>query len=100
MVQAPGWDEDAFANCDYYVCVKALCFLLWKQSEIFLIIIQFSFQALKHFLKCPSSEDNAAIEMAIETVSKLYNEIFKNANFLKNTRFQVKMQILVPFVTF
>lgn len=26
-------------------------------------------QALKHFLKCPSSDDSLAIEMAIETVS-------------------------------
>lgn len=25
-------------------------------------------QALKHFLKCPNTEDNLAIEMAIETV--------------------------------
>lgn len=28
-----------------------------------------SFQALKHFMKSPSTEDNLAIEMAIETVS-------------------------------
>lgn len=45
------------------------------------VAIQFSFQALKHFLKCPNSEDNAALEMAIETVSKLCNETFKKANF-------------------
>lgn len=28
-----------------------------------------SFQALRHFMKSPSTEDNLAIEMAIETVS-------------------------------
>ena len=83
MVQAPGWDEDTFTNYDYYVCVKSFVFPVVKAVWNFLIVIQFSFQALKHFLKCPSSEDNAAIEMAIETVSKFCNEIFKNANFLK-----------------
>lgn len=28
-----------------------------------------SFQALRHFMKSPSTEDNLAMEMAIETVS-------------------------------
>lgn len=52
---------------------------VWK----FLIAIQFSFQALKHFLKCPSSEDNAAIEMAIETVSQLCKETSDIVNSFK-----------------
>jgi len=33
------------------------------------IFVSVCTQALKHFLKCPSSDDSLAIEMAIETVS-------------------------------
>ncbi|XP_044536014.1 WD repeat-containing protein 19 [Gracilinanus agilis] len=35
-------------------------------------------RALKHFLKCPSSEDNMAIEMAIETVGHAKDEVLTN----------------------
>ncbi|KAK2489183.1 hypothetical protein MC885_016782, partial [Smutsia gigantea] len=38
----------------------------FQAGKFFLLCGQYS-RALKHFLKCPSSEDNAAIEMAIET---------------------------------
>lgn len=34
-------------------------------------VFLFLFQALKHFLKSPSTEDNMAIEMAIETVRNI-----------------------------
>ncbi|XP_068799240.1 WD repeat-containing protein 19 isoform X4 [Struthio camelus] len=36
------------------------------------------FQALKHFLKSPSTEDNLAIEMAIETVGQAKDEALTN----------------------
>lgn len=40
-----------------------------EESLIFFFIFFFlSPQALKHFLKCPNTDDNVAIEMAIETV--------------------------------
>lgn len=66
------------------VCVsQSFVFLNVKAVQRVLIVIQFSFQALKHFLKCPSSENNAAIEMAIETVSKLCNETFMFSNHLE-----------------
>lgn len=68
-----------FSQASYFVCVKA--FFPNMKAVCKSIAIQFSFQALKHFLKCPNSEDNAALEMAIETVSKLCNETFKKANF-------------------
>ncbi|XP_037530887.1 WD repeat-containing protein 19 [Nematolebias whitei] len=35
-------------------------------------------RALKHFLKCPKSEDNQAIEMAIETVGQAKDESLTN----------------------
>lgn len=66
---------------------------MWKQSGDFLITMQFSFQALKHFLKCSSSEDNVAIEMAIETVSKLCNETFKNTDIFKKTFKEISKHI-------
>lgn len=75
-MQAPDWEEDTFTNYNYFKYVKALFFPSVKAAWKFLIAIRFSFQALKHFLKCPSSEDNAAIEMAIETVSKHSNADF------------------------
>lgn len=39
---------------------------MFRQSvRLFLSV----FQALNHFLKCPNTDDNLAVEMAIETVS-------------------------------
>lgn len=38
-----------------------------------------SFQALRHFLQSPSTEDNLAMEMAIETVSNF--DKTKNSSF-------------------
>ncbi|XP_028834024.1 WD repeat-containing protein 19 isoform X2 [Denticeps clupeoides] len=35
-------------------------------------------RALKHFLKCPNSEDSLAIEMAIEAVGKANDEVLTN----------------------
>lgn len=35
-------------------------------------------QALKHFLKCPSSDDSLAIEMAIETVSTAGEQLIRS----------------------
>ena len=43
---------------------------------IYMIIIQLSKQALKHLLKCPTSEDGQAIELAIETVNFGFIAIF------------------------
>lgn len=62
---------------------QSFAFLNVKVVQRVLIVTQFLFQALKHFLKCPSSENNAAIEMAIETVSKLCNETFMFLNSLE-----------------
>ncbi|KAF3825268.1 hypothetical protein GH733_005902 [Mirounga leonina] len=67
--------EDTFRNYHYFACVTALFFPSVKVVWKFSVAIQFSFQALKHFLKCPSSEDNAAIEMAIETVGQAKDEL-------------------------
>ncbi|XP_075857300.1 WD repeat-containing protein 19 isoform X4 [Microcebus murinus] len=46
----------------------------FQAGKFFLLCGQYS-RALKHFLKCPSSEDNAAIEMAIETVGQAKDEL-------------------------
>ncbi|XP_045690432.1 WD repeat-containing protein 19 isoform X2 [Phyllostomus hastatus] len=46
----------------------------FQAGKFFLLCSQYS-RALKHFLKCPSSEDNAAIEMAIETVGQAKDEL-------------------------
>ncbi|XP_058402876.1 WD repeat-containing protein 19 isoform X1 [Diceros bicornis minor] len=49
----------------------------FQAGKFFLLCGQYS-RALKHFLKCPSSEDNAAIEMAIETVGQAKDELLTN----------------------
>ncbi|KAF4019848.1 hypothetical protein G4228_011396, partial [Cervus hanglu yarkandensis] len=46
----------------------------FQAGKFFLLCGQYS-RALKHLLKCPSSEDNAAIEMAIETVGQAKDEL-------------------------
>uniref|UniRef100_A0A8C0CLQ6 WD repeat domain 19 n=1 Tax=Balaenoptera musculus TaxID=9771 RepID=A0A8C0CLQ6_BALMU len=46
----------------------------FQAGKFFLLCGQYS-RALKHLLKCPSSEDNAAIEMAIETVGQARDEL-------------------------
>ncbi|XP_036993911.2 WD repeat-containing protein 19 [Artibeus jamaicensis] len=46
----------------------------FQAGKFFLLCGQYS-RALKHFLKCPSSEDNTAIEMAIETVGQAKDEL-------------------------
>ncbi|XP_012413373.2 WD repeat-containing protein 19 [Trichechus manatus latirostris] len=46
----------------------------FQAGRFFLLCGQYS-RALKHFLKCPSSEDNMAIEMAIETVGQAKDEL-------------------------
>ncbi|XP_027999472.2 WD repeat-containing protein 19 [Eptesicus fuscus] len=46
----------------------------FQAGKFFLLCGQYS-RALKHFLKCPSSENNAAIEMAIETVGQAKDEL-------------------------
>ncbi|NP_001253801.1 WD repeat-containing protein 19 isoform X1 [Macaca nemestrina] len=48
-----------------------------QAGKFFLLCGQYS-RALKHFLKCPSSEDNVAIEMAIETVGQAKDELLTN----------------------
>ncbi|XP_004681546.2 PREDICTED: WD repeat-containing protein 19 [Condylura cristata] len=45
-----------------------------QAGKFFLLCGQYS-RALKHFLKCPNSEDNVAIEMAIETVGQAKDEL-------------------------
>ncbi|XP_073898544.1 kelch-like protein 5 isoform X6 [Castor canadensis] len=45
-----------------------------QAGKFFLLCGQYS-RALKHFLKCPSSEDSVAIEMAIETVGQAKDEL-------------------------
>ncbi|XP_060221254.1 WD repeat-containing protein 19 isoform X2 [Meriones unguiculatus] len=49
----------------------------FQAGKFFLLCGQYS-RALKHFLKCPSSEDNIAIEMAIETVGQAKDELLTN----------------------
>ncbi|EDL37730.1 WD repeat domain 19, isoform CRA_a [Mus musculus] len=49
----------------------------FQAGKFFLLCGQYS-RALKHFLKCPSSEDNVAIEMAIETVGQAKDELLTN----------------------
>uniref|UniRef100_A0ABI7Z671 WD repeat domain 19 n=1 Tax=Felis catus TaxID=9685 RepID=A0ABI7Z671_FELCA len=46
----------------------------FQAGKFFLLCGQYS-RALKHFLKCPSPEENAAIEMAIETVGQAKDEL-------------------------
>ncbi|XP_074178543.1 WD repeat-containing protein 19 isoform X6 [Rhinolophus sinicus] len=46
----------------------------FQAGKFFLLCGQYS-RALKHFLKCSSSEDNVAIEMAIETVGQAKDEL-------------------------
>ncbi|XP_019491540.1 PREDICTED: WD repeat-containing protein 19 [Hipposideros armiger] len=46
----------------------------FQAGKFFLLCGQYS-RALKHFLKCPSSEDNVAVEMAIETVGQAKDEL-------------------------
>uniref|UniRef100_H0X6K1 WD repeat domain 19 n=1 Tax=Otolemur garnettii TaxID=30611 RepID=H0X6K1_OTOGA len=46
----------------------------FQAGKFFLLCGQYS-RALKHFLKCPNSEDNVAIEMAIETVGQAKDEL-------------------------
>lgn len=58
-----------FQKCGQYSRVRALQLVpLVSLCLSFLFIYGLFFQALKHFLKCPNSEDNLAVEMAIETV--------------------------------
>ncbi|XP_038608159.1 WD repeat-containing protein 19 isoform X1 [Tachyglossus aculeatus] len=45
----------------------------FQAGKFFFLCGQYS-RALKHFLKCPASEDNVAIEMAIETVGQAKDE--------------------------
>ncbi|KAG8516530.1 WD repeat-containing protein 19, partial [Galemys pyrenaicus] len=48
-----------------------------QAGKFFLLCGQYS-RALKHFLKCPNSEDHMAIEMAIETVGQAKDELLTN----------------------
>ncbi|XP_014378025.1 WD repeat-containing protein 19 isoform X1 [Alligator sinensis] len=49
----------------------------FQAGKFFLLCGQYS-RALKHFLKSPSTEDNMAIEMAIETVGQAKDEALTN----------------------
>ncbi|XP_069058187.1 WD repeat-containing protein 19 isoform X2 [Pleurodeles waltl] len=49
----------------------------FQAGKFFLLCGQHA-RALKHFLKCPSTEDNAAIEMAIETVGQAKDDLLTN----------------------
>lgn len=55
------------SDCAHYLSLRPInwCSLSFSLSHTLSVHIQ----ALKHFLKCPSSDDSLAIEMAIETVS-------------------------------
>lgn len=64
-----------------------------RSLEIFQCCIILIFQALKHFLKCPSSEDNVAIEMAIETVSNPRNSFQECQYFLILRNFQIYAEV-------
>uniref|UniRef100_A0A8D0TCS6 WD repeat-containing protein 19 n=1 Tax=Sus scrofa TaxID=9823 RepID=A0A8D0TCS6_PIG len=46
----------------------------FQAGKFFLLCGQYA-RALKHFLKCPNSEDNAALEMAIETVGQAKDDV-------------------------
>ncbi|XP_036618228.1 WD repeat-containing protein 19 [Trichosurus vulpecula] len=48
-----------------------------QAGKFFFLCGQYA-RALKHFLKCPNSEDNLAIEMAIETVGHAKDEVLTN----------------------
>ncbi|XP_020847243.1 WD repeat-containing protein 19 isoform X1 [Phascolarctos cinereus] len=48
-----------------------------QAGKFFFLCGQYA-RALKHFLKCPSSEDNMAVEMAIETVGHAKDEVLTN----------------------
>ncbi|XP_069600695.1 WD repeat-containing protein 19 [Ranitomeya imitator] len=49
----------------------------YQAGKFFLLCGQHA-RALKHFLKCPTAEENAAIEMAIETVGQAKDEMLTN----------------------
>ncbi|XP_053560025.1 WD repeat-containing protein 19 [Bombina bombina] len=49
----------------------------FQAGKFFLLCGQHA-RALKHFLKCPNTDDNIAIEMAIETVGQAKEEILTN----------------------
>ncbi|XP_072190356.1 WD repeat-containing protein 19 isoform X2 [Excalfactoria chinensis] len=49
----------------------------FQAGKFFLLCGQYG-RALKHFLKSPNTEDNLAIEMAIETVGQAKDEALKN----------------------
>ncbi|XP_073502065.1 WD repeat-containing protein 19 [Phyllobates terribilis] len=49
----------------------------FQAGKFFLLCGQHA-RALKHFLKCPTAEENAAIEMAIETVGQAKDEMLTN----------------------
>ncbi|XP_075857298.1 WD repeat-containing protein 19 isoform X2 [Microcebus murinus] len=63
----------------------------FQAGKFFLLCGQYS-RALKHFLKCPSSEDNAAIEMAIETDAKY---LFRLYMALKQYREAARTAIII-----
>ncbi|XP_027691770.1 WD repeat-containing protein 19 isoform X2 [Vombatus ursinus] len=48
-----------------------------QAGKFFFLCGQYA-RALKHFLKCPNSEDNMAVEMAIETVGHAKDEVLTN----------------------
>ncbi|XP_072476601.1 WD repeat-containing protein 19 isoform X1 [Notamacropus eugenii] len=48
-----------------------------QAGKFFFLCGQYA-RALKHFLKCPNSEDNMAIEMAIETIGHAKDEVLTN----------------------
>ncbi|XP_029445186.1 WD repeat-containing protein 19 isoform X1 [Rhinatrema bivittatum] len=49
----------------------------FQAGKFFLLCNQYA-RALKHFLRCPSTEDNLAIEMAIETVGQAKDDVLTN----------------------
>uniref|UniRef100_A0A6I8R870 WD repeat-containing protein 19 n=1 Tax=Xenopus tropicalis TaxID=8364 RepID=A0A6I8R870_XENTR len=49
----------------------------FQAGKFFLLCGQYE-RALKHFIKCPITEDNLAIEMAIETVGRAKDELLTN----------------------
>uniref|UniRef100_A0A8D0VZC8 WD repeat-containing protein 19 n=1 Tax=Sus scrofa TaxID=9823 RepID=A0A8D0VZC8_PIG len=63
----------------------------FQAGKFFLLCGQYA-RALKHFLKCPNSEDNAALEMAIETDAKY---LFRLYMALKQYREAARTAIII-----
>lgn len=93
-----------FHKCGQYARVRALCcwfryFIRTLFCSAFFIrfpSVHHLFQALKNFLKCPNTEDNLAVEMAIETVRAVC--VIMNLN-KKQCRYTVKYFLTFVCIT-